>query len=131
MQISKKIRKFFEVFEFFCNFAAKLLCNVSEHTLNPSKYNFMKRHFLPEVVAIAMTKSQFCFCTGCTPYNLRKLLNEKSDKYERLGVRKWDKLLMPAAVRELCHDTGLRIDVDYYLQYIRGQRGEQAIVAED
>ena len=131
MQISKKIRKFFEVFEIFCNFAAKLLCNVSEDTLNLSNYNIMKRHFLPELVAIAMTKSQFCFCTGCTPYNLRKLLTEKSNKYARLGVRKWDKLLMPAAVRELCHDTGLRIDVDYYLQYIRGQRGEQAIVAED
>lgn len=91
----------------------------------------MKRHFLPEIVAIAMTKSQFCFCTGCTPYNLRKLLTEKSAKYERLGVRKWDKLLMPAAVRELLHDTGLRIDVDYYLQYIRGQRGEQSINIDD
>jgi hypothetical protein len=91
----------------------------------------MKRHFLPELVAIAMTKSQFCYCTGCTPYRLRKLLSEKSAKYERLGVNKWDKLLMPAAVRELLHDTGLRIDVDYYLQYIRGQRGEQSIIVDD
>ena len=70
-----------------------------------------------------MTKSQFCFATGCTPYRLRMLLKEKSEKYEQLGVHKWDKLLMPAAVRELCADTGLRIDVDYYMQYVAGQRG--------
>lgn len=83
----------------------------------------MKRHFLPDVMAISMTKSQFCFCTGCTPYRLRKLLTEKAAKYHKLGVNKWDKLLMPAAVRELLADTGLRIDVDYYTQYVAGQRG--------
>lgn len=91
----------------------------------------MKRHFLPDLFAISMTKSQFCFSTGCTPYRLRKLLTEKSAKYERLGVRKWDKLLMPAAVRELCHDTGLRIDLDYYTQYVAGQRGVQMLFAEE
>lgn len=70
-----------------------------------------------------MTKSQFCFCTGCTPYNLRKLLAEKAAKYERLGYHKWDKLLMPAVIRELLAETGLQIDIDYYVQYVAGQRG--------
>lgn len=83
----------------------------------------MKRNFLPNFIGISMTKSQFCFATGCTPYNLRKLLAEKMDKYRRLGYHKWDKLLMPAVVRELCADTGLQIDVDYYTQYVAGQRG--------
>lgn len=83
----------------------------------------MKRHFLPDFVGISMTKSQFCFATGCTPYRLRLLLQEKKSKYEALGVRKWDKLLMPSAVRELLADTGLRIDLDYFTQYVAGQRG--------
>lgn len=83
----------------------------------------MHRNFLPDLVGIAMTKSQFCFATGCSPYKLRELLHQKSAKYAQLGVRKWDKLLMPAAVRELCADTGLRIDIDYYMQYVAGQRG--------
>lgn len=83
----------------------------------------MTRNFLPPLVGISMTKSQFCFATGCTPYRLRKLLTEKADKYKRLGVSKWDKLLMPAAVRELCSDTGLKVDIDYYTQYVAGQRG--------
>lgn len=83
----------------------------------------MKRNFLPEFVGISMTKSQFCFSTGLTPYKLRCLLTENAKKYERLGYRKWDKLLMPAVIRELLVDTGLRIDVDYYAQYIQGQRG--------
>lgn len=83
----------------------------------------MTRNFLPPFVGISMTKSQFCFSTGCTPYRLRKLLTEKADKYKRLGVNKWDKLLMPAAVRELCSDTGLKVDTDYYTQYVAGQRG--------
>lgn len=83
----------------------------------------MKRNFLPEFVGISMTKSQFCFSTGLTPYKLRCLLTENAKKYERLGYRKWDKLLMPAVIREILADTGLRIDVDYYAQYIQGQRG--------
>lgn len=83
----------------------------------------MKRNFLPEYAGISMTKSQFCFSTGCTPYKLRCLLAEKAEKYRRLGYHKWDKLLMPAVVRELLADTGLRIDIDYYTQYVAGQRG--------
>lgn len=83
----------------------------------------MKRNFLPEFVGISMTKSQFCFATGCSPYKLRCLLTAKADKYQRLGYSKWDKLLMPAVVRELLSDTGLRIDIDYYSQYVAGQRG--------
>lgn len=83
----------------------------------------MKRNFLPPFVGISMTKSQFCFATGCSPYKLRRLLSEKSEKYRKLGVEKWDKLLMPAVVRELCADTGLQIDIDYFTQYVAGQRG--------
>lgn len=83
----------------------------------------MKRNFLPEFVGISMTKSQFCFATGCTPYRLRTILRSNPKKWERLGVRQWDKLLMPAVVRELLAETGLRIDIDYYSQYVAGQRG--------
>lgn len=83
----------------------------------------MKRNFLPPFVGIAMTKSEFCFSTGCTPYRLRSLLTEKRKKYEQLGLRKWDKLLMPNVVAELLSDTGLRIDLDYYTQYVAGKRG--------
>lgn len=85
--------------------------------------NTMTRNFLPIFVGISMTKSQFCFATGCTPYRLRRLLADKAEKYRKLGVTKWDKLLMPAAVRELCADTGLQVDIDYYSQYVAGQRG--------
>lgn len=90
----------------------------------------MKRHFLPDFVAISMTKSQFCFATGCTPYRLRMILNANPSKWERLGVHKYDKLLMPAAVRELLSVTGLRVDVDYYSQYVAGQRGLRSSIEE-
>ena len=83
----------------------------------------MTRNFLPDYVGIAMTKSQFCFATGCSPYKLRQILNANPDKWKKFGVSKWDKLLMPAAVRELCAALGLRVDVDYYTQYVAGQRG--------
>lgn len=84
----------------------------------------MNRHFLPAFVGISMTKSQFCFSTGLTPYKLKQIIKKNSRKYEQLGLQKCDKLLMPAVVRELCADTGLRIDVDYYAQYVAGQRGQ-------
>lgn len=83
----------------------------------------MKRNFLPDFVGIAMTKSQFCFSTGCSPYKLRCILHEHQRRFEALGYKKWDKLLMPAVVRELLAITKLRIDVDYYSQYVAGQRG--------
>ena len=82
----------------------------------------MKRNFLPDFVAISMTKSQFCFATSCSPYRLRKHMTENEERYRHLGYQKWDKLLMPAVVRELCHNLGLRVDIDYYAQYIAGQR---------
>lgn len=83
----------------------------------------MKRNFLPTFVGIAMTKSQFCFCTGCTPYKLRTILTANYKHFEKIGYNKWDKLLMPAVVRELLIMTGLRIDIDYYTQYVAGGRG--------
>lgn len=91
----------------------------------------MKRNFLPIFIGIAMTKSQFCFCTGCTPYKLRTLLSENYKHFEKLGYNKWDKLLMPAIVRELLLLTGLRIDIDYYTQYVAGQRGNTSQIVNE
>lgn len=83
----------------------------------------MRRNFLPNFIGISMTKGQFCFATGCSPYKLKQLIRSKAKKYEQLGLTKYDKLLMPAVVRELCADGGYRIDIDYYTQYVAGQRG--------
>ena len=90
----------------------------------------MKRNFLPEYVGISMTKAQFCFSTGCTPYKLRNHLKENERKYTKLGYKTWDKLLMPNVIRELLHDTGLRIDIDYFTQYVAGQRGTTSPIDE-
>lgn len=83
----------------------------------------MRRNFLPDFIGIAMTKGQFCFATGCTPYRLKQIIKKKESKYQKLGLRKYDKMLMPAVIRELCLDTGLKVDIDYYTQYVAGQRG--------
>lgn len=83
----------------------------------------MKRNLLPPFVAISMTKSQFCFSTGLSPYKLRQILTGKAEKYARLGYRRYDKLLMPSVVRELLAETGLQIDLDYFTQYVAAQRG--------
>lgn len=92
-------------------------------SLTPKNQPNMQRNFLPDFVGISMTKSQFCFATGCTPYKLKQVIKRKEEKYKRLGYSKYDKLLMPSVVRELLNDTKLRIDIDYYSQYVAGQRG--------
>lgn len=91
----------------------------------------MKRHFLPEYVGISMTKSQLCFCTGLTPYKLRQHLKKNERKYKAMGYSPWDKLLMPNVIREILHATGQRIDIDYYTQYVAGQRGIASPTTED
>lgn len=91
----------------------------------------MKHHFLPDFVSISMTKSQFCYSTGLTPYKLKQLITSKWAKYQKLGLGKNDKLLMPAVVHELLADTGLRINIDYFTQYVAGQRGQTTPVIEE
>lgn len=91
----------------------------------------MKRNFLPAFVGIAMTKSQFCFSTGCTPYILKTTIEKRKTKYERLGLTKYAKMLMPSVVMELLADTGLQIDVDLYAQYIAGQRGQTSPIVSE
>ena len=91
----------------------------------------MKHHFLPDFVSISMTKSQFCYSTGLTPYKLKQLITAKWAKYQKLGLGKNDKLLMPAVVHELLSDTGLRINIDYFTQYVAGQRGQATPVIEE
>lgn len=89
----------------------------------------MQRNFLPDFVGISMSKSQFCYATGCTPYRLKQLFKQKESKYAKMGYHKYDKMLMPNVIRELCADTGLRIDIDYYTQYVAGQRGIYSPIA--
>lgn len=84
----------------------------------------MKHHFLPFGVAISMTKQQFSFATGISPYKLRKLLTENADHFAKLGYTKWDKLLMPNVTEEICRMTGAQINVDFFAQYVAGQRGQ-------
>lgn len=91
----------------------------------------MKRNFLPSFVGIAMTKSQFCFSTGLSPYHLKKTIKQHLAKYERIGYHERDKMLMPAVVRELCADTGLQIDIDFYAQYVSGQRGNNSPIERE
>lgn len=85
----------------------------------------MKHHFLPAGIAIAMTKQQFAFATGLSPYKLRKFLEDNAEHFAKLGYTKWDKLLMPAVTEEICAMTGLEINLDFFGQYVAGQRGNQ------
>ncbi len=91
----------------------------------------MVRNFLPSFIGIAMTKSQFCFSTGCTPYKLKQIIEKRAEKYRRLGLTKYDKMLMPSVVMELLADTGLKIDVDLYTQYVAGQRGQTSPIISE
>ena len=86
----------------------------------------MKRNFLSPLVGIALTKAQFCWCTGLSPYLLKKQIERRRAVYERLGYTTYSKLLMPSVVLQLLADTGLQIDVDLYAQYVQGQRAARA-----
>ena len=103
----------------------KMTSNVHQTKIKES----MQRNFLSSVVGISMTKSEFSFATGCSPYRLRCFLKANEKKYARIGYHRWDKLLMPAVVRELCADLGLQVDIDYYTQYVAGTRDRNRATA--
>lgn len=76
-------------------------------------------NYLPEFVGISMSKAEFCYCTGCTPYILRKLCLDNYAQLVKRGYTKFAKLLMPSVVLYLCDVTGYRIDLDLYYQIRR------------
>lgn len=76
----------------------------------------MKRNFLPPMVGISMSKAQFSFSTGLTPYKLRKLLTQHRGTLKRMGYSTYDKVLMPSVVLYLLDVTGLQIDIDLFAQ---------------
>lgn len=88
----------------------------------------MQRNFLPQFVGISMTKSQFSFCTGINPYQLRKHLTKNEARYSRMGYHRWDKLLMPGVVMQLLADLRLQIDTDLFAQYVAGQRANREAI---
>lgn len=73
-------------------------------------------NFLPDFVGICLSKSQFCYCTGLSPYKLRCFCKKYSKELKKLGYSKYDKLLMPCVVMFIADTTGLRIDLDLYYQ---------------
>lgn len=73
-------------------------------------------NYLPPTIGIALHKSEFAFCTGLTPYQLRVQLKRHAAQLERRGYHKFDKILMPQAVMYLLDVTGLHIDVNLYAQ---------------
>lgn len=76
-------------------------------------------NYLPEFVGISLSKAEFCYCTGCTPYLLRKICRENYVQLVKRGYTKFAKLLMPSVVLYLCDITGYRIDLDLYYQIRR------------
>lgn len=73
-------------------------------------------NYLPLQVGIALHKGEFCFCTGLTPYQLRKLCKEHARQLARCGYHPNDKVLMPQVVMYLLEVTGLQIDMNLYAQ---------------
>ena len=68
------------------------------------------------MIGIALHKGEFCFCTGVTPYHLRKLCKQHAAQLARRGYNTNDKVLMPQAVMYLLDVTGLQIDMNLYAQ---------------
>lgn len=65
--------------------------------------------FLP-----TLHKYEFAFVTGVTKGRLRKMLQDSAADLERLGYRKYDKMLNPIHVRYLLERYGLEIDFENF-----------------
>lgn len=82
----------------------------------------MNANVLPPFVGIALTKSEFCYCTGLTPYQLGLLLHKHYDHLRKLGYTKYAKYLMPSQVLYLLEVTGLQVDIDLYYQFRQSRK---------
>lgn len=79
-------------------------------------------NYLPPMIGIALHKGEFCFCTGLTPYQLRKLCQQHAAQLARRGYHTHDKVIMPQAVLYLLDVTGLQIDMNLYYQITGASR---------
>lgn len=68
--------------------------------------------FLPSFVSTSMHKGEFCYCTGLSPYKLKKLIKQHEKALTKIGYSKYDKVLMPIVVSFLCQKSGLRVDMN-------------------
>lgn len=66
--------------------------------------------YLPAICSVALHKSELAYCIGISQYKLKQLIKENENALQRIGYRKFDKVLYPHAVSIILGKSGLRID---------------------
>lgn len=102
---------YFHTFYYFCSKLTAYCMQID--STNPIKRTIMSvPKFLPAFMAISIHKGEFCYCTGLSPYKLKKVIKQHEDKLKRLGYSQYDKILMPNVSEYLCRVTGVQIDMN-------------------
>lgn len=73
--------------------------------------------------SVSLTKQEFAYVTGITPYRLRCCIKKELTKLQRLGYSQYDKTLMPPAVSYLLQKYGLQLNDEQMKNVLRGQVG--------
>lgn len=81
------------------------------------------KNYTSLVAAVSLTKQEFAFVTGITPYRLRVLIKESNRELVRRGYHTYDKTLMPPVVGYLLQHYGLQLNEEQLEMVLRGQVG--------
>lgn len=81
------------------------------------------KNFSSLVESVSLTKQEFAYVTGITPYRLRCCIKKDLHKLQRLGYSQYDKTLMPPVVSYLLQKYGLQLNEEQLKNVLRGQVG--------
>lgn len=81
------------------------------------------KNYTAIIDAISLTKAEFAYVTGVTPYRLRVLIKKSLKDLERRGYSQYDKTLMPPVVSYLLQKYGLQLNEEQMKNVLRGQVG--------
>lgn len=74
--------------------------------------------FLPNVYSIALHKGELAMALNISAYKLKTLIKQHEKALEKMGYRKYDKVLYPAHINYLCQRSGLRINEEILAQIV-------------
>lgn len=78
------------------------------------------KNYTSLISSVSLTKQEFSYVTGITPYRLRVCIHKSLNDLKKRGYSQYDKTLMPPVVSYLLQKYGLELHEEQLNNVLRG-----------